>query len=338
MQLIVPNKDFYEVLEEIKQQYGHTYKINGSETHIQLHAQTAIGYVHIKQIRSGLNIQIDNFSPIEKLTIAGECLASDPLQCNFYLAGNSRGIIQNCFQRSEFDLNAGMSLLMFGGVEAMGFWECLPKSNIHVVEIEIAPGLIQTFFQSNPIALPTELQRILEGDYQHSYWQVGTITPAMQMALHQLLACPFQGAIAQMYLESKAIELVALKLEQIREMFQNSSQQKILKSPDIERIYHAREILLRDIENPPSLIHLAQLVGLNDYKLKLGFRQVFGTTVFGYLRTHRMEQARQLLAKQNSTVSEVARLVGYSSLSRFNTAFKQQFGVSPSACLGKRLK
>ena len=95
---------------------------------------------------------------------------------------------------------------------------------------------------------------------------------------------------------------------------------------------------MRDIEHPPSLMMLAKLSGLNDYKLKRGFRQVFGSTVFGYLRTYRMEQARQLLLERKMTVSEVARSVGYSSLSRFSLAFKQQFGVLPGSFLGRGMK
>ncbi|MGD1918600.1 MAG: helix-turn-helix transcriptional regulator [Pleurocapsa sp.] len=86
------------------------------------------------------------------------------------------------------------------------------------------------------------------------------------------------------------------------------------------------------MENPPSLLALAKLVGLNDYKLKLGFRHCYETTVFVYLRSQRLEKARQLLLETNLSVSEIARIVGFSSLSRFGAAFKRQFGISPSAC------
>jgi AraC family transcriptional regulator, transcriptional activator of the genes for pyochelin and ferripyochelin receptors len=90
--------------------------------------------------------------------------------------------------------------------------------------------------------------------------------------------------------------------------------------------------LLQDLENPPSLLELAKLVGLNDYKLKSGFRHVFGTTVFGYLHQQRMQQAYRLLTTSDLTVTEVANQVGYTSLSAFSTAFKKFFGISPSRC------
>ncbi|NJK75120.1 MAG: helix-turn-helix transcriptional regulator [Microcoleus sp. SU_5_6] len=86
---------------------------------------------------------------------------------------------------------------------------------------------------------------------------------------------------------------------------------------------------MSNIESPPSLLELAKKAGINDYKLKIGFREVFGTTVFGYLRNQRMEQARQLLLEQQMNVSEVAQTVGYASLSQFSTAFKHYFGITP---------
>lgn len=81
----------------------------------------------------------------------------------------------------------------------------------------------------------------------------------------------------------------------------------------------------------PGLLEQMNQAGTNDYKLKIGFRQVFGTTVFGYLRNQRMEQARQLLLEKQMNVSEVAQTVGYTSFSRFSTAFKHYFGITPKA-------
>lgn len=89
------------------------------------------------------------------------------------------------------------------------------------------------------------------------------------------------------------------------------------------------------MENPPSLLDLARQVGINDRKLKQGFRQVFGTTVFGYLHDYRMEQARLLLIEQKLAIALVAHTVGYSHLSHFATAFRKKFGVNPSTYLAQ---
>nr|WP_235926987.1 helix-turn-helix transcriptional regulator [Gloeocapsopsis dulcis] len=84
------------------------------------------------------------------------------------------------------------------------------------------------------------------------------------------------------------------------------------------------------MKHPPALLDLAKLVGLNDFKLKQGFRHLFGTTVFGYLQTCRMEQAQQLLSDRSLSIAEIAQRVGYASASQFCHAFKRYAGMKPS--------
>ncbi len=123
-------------------------------------------------------------------------------------------------------------------------------------------------------------------------------------------------------------------MAQIKERENPSSTANSLKPDDIEQIHLAKAILTANFHNPPSLIELARQVSLNDYKLKQGFRQVFGTTVFGYLYQYRMEKARQLLAEQRLNVGEVAQAVGYANQSRFAVAFRKQYGVNPKSLTG----
>jgi AraC-like DNA-binding protein len=160
---------------------------------------------------------------------------------------------------------------------------------------------------------------------------VNQITPAMKAALEQIFYCPFQGKTKQIYLEGKCLELIALKLEQLKEMDKRTGLSCSLKPDDIDRIHLAKTILTTNLNNPPSLMELARLVSLNDYKLKIGFRQIFGTTVFGYLHQYRMDKARRLLIEQRMSVKEVAQAIGYANQSRFAAAFRKQFGVNPKA-------
>ena len=81
----------------------------------------------------------------------------------------------------------------------------------------------------------------------------------------------------------------------------------------------------------PSLIDLARQVGLNDRKLKEGFRHLFGATVFGYLRDYRLQQAKELLHDYDLTIASIATTVGYKSPEAFCNAFRRKFDVSPKA-------
>lgn len=152
-----------------------------------------------------------------------------------------------------------------------------------------------------------------------SFSEIGIIDSAMRSALMQILHCPFQGKTKQIYLESKCLELITLKLEQLKESDKLTNRLCSLKSEDRDRICLAKDILIANFDNPPSLTELARQVGLNDCTLKRGFREVFGTTAFGYLHNHRLEQARILLIECRLNISEIALKVGfasYTSLSR----------------------
>ncbi|MEP0959051.1 AraC family transcriptional regulator [Microcoleus sp. FACHB-1515] len=199
-----------------------------------------------------------------------------------------------------------------------------------ILQVDIHLNSIQQLcrFASQGLdGLPEDLQQLLADDRSLEYGDVAAITPAMRTALEQLLNCPYVGITRQLYLESRCLELIALKLEQLSDRKLESK----LKPDDVDRIHQAKDILSDRLDNPPSLIELARQVGLNDYKLKVGFREVFGTTAFGYLRQHRMERASQLLSEGRLNVKEVARSVGYANQSRFAAAFRQQFGVNPKS-------
>ena len=180
---------------------------------------------------------------------------------------------------------------------------------------------------------PAEIRRCLETCDGNWLNEIDKITPAMRLPLQRIFQCPFQGRTKQLYLEGKCLELIALKLDQLKDIDKRTGLASALKPDDVDRIHYARAILTDNLNNPPSLRELARQVSLNDYKLKVGFRQVFGTTVFGYLHQHRMEVARQLLAEQRMNVKEVSRTVGYANQSQFAKAFRKQFGMNPKVYL-----
>lgn len=149
----------------------------------------------------------------------------------------------------------------------------------------------------------------------------GKITPAMERLLGQILSCPYSGTTRRIYLKQKALHLVTLYLEALL--------QPPLSAPELDCIYQAEAILRTNTANPPPLETLARQVGTNRRKLNEGFHQVYGTTPFGYLRDCRLFQARWLLSNSEQSVEEIAATVGYTSRSRFASAFRQHLGINP---------
>jgi AraC-like DNA-binding protein len=153
------------------------------------------------------------------------------------------------------------------------------------------------------------------------------LTPALATIAHQVLTCPFEGSARHLFMESKALEILALQLGALTSP--NCREAVVVSRSDRERLEEARRILDDAYTDPPSIGELARRVGLNDFKLKRGFKTLFETTVYGYIRRVRMENALIMLQDDSLNVGEVAAATGYSCFSHFSIAFRKQFGIAP---------
>jgi AraC-like DNA-binding protein len=103
---------------------------------------------------------------------------------------------------------------------------------------------------------------------------------------------------------------------------------------NVQKIRKAKKIILDRMTDPPSLEQLSVEIGLSLKKLKDGFKQLYGDTVFAYLLDHKMDEARRMLNSQKYNVNEVGLKLGYSTASHFISAFKKKYGTTPKKYLG----
>lgn len=155
------------------------------------------------------------------------------------------------------------------------------------------------------------------------------MSPQMFQVVNDLLNCPLTGSLRNLMIEAKVIEFIALQLNQL---VKDKSHQPVpkIKSSDRDALYALREFLHLHFAKSHSLRNLAMSFGLNEFKLKKGFKELFGTTVFDYLHDLKMEHARHLLAADEVLVNEVSGMVGYRNPNHFSTAFKRKYGVNPT--------
>jgi AraC-like DNA-binding protein len=200
------------------------------------------------------------------------------------------------------------------------------------VDIHLNPHLFHQLFAEPNGELPGELQCLVQDhDWQRVFSPRTTRT--MRSVVQQIIDCPLTGFAKRMYLQGKAFELMAL---QLGGAFEKPATDPLasLKPDTIARIYHAAEILRSHLEDSPQQPTLAQQVGVSDRTLQRGFKIVFGVTPFAYLTQQRMKCAKELLQESHQTIADIATQVGYASPSQFAAAFRRQFGISPSECLG----
>jgi AraC family transcriptional activator of pyochelin receptor len=325
MTLTISRADY----DELWQNYNPAPQLpNGSSfAEMQTTVPQPLGQGYIQQILwHGIHLTLFNYCFYEDVFVLEKTQDKATLigEIGFNLSGNRCG---KC---------TGESFIEWGSYDDPDDWIGITYADDPILKIDIhleSHDVLNRLISDTLKELPAEIRQCIEDCDGNWFSEIGLITPAMRSPLEQIFHCPFQGKTKQIYLESKCLELIALKLEQLKEIDKRTGTFCPLKPDDIDRIHLAKQILTTNPDNPPSLMELARLVSLNDYKLKVGFRQVFGTTVFGYLHRYRMEKARQLLTEQRMNVKEIAQAVGYANQSRFAAAFRKQFGINPKAYL-----
>jgi len=155
------------------------------------------------------------------------------------------------------------------------------------------------------------------------------ISLAMHSCINDIMNCHFTGGLKLLFLQSKCLELLALQAQAFEEAAKKTERPALKSAYDKERIYYAREYLLANACKPPSLTELAKIAGINEFKLKQGFKETFGNSVFAYLSDYRLMKAKELLADKQVDIKNISEDLGYSSVQHFNKAFTRKFGLSP---------
>ena len=151
----------------------------------------------------------------------------------------------------------------------------------------------------------------------------------LQNCINSVLNCTYSDSLKRMFFFSKSIEMLVLQAESFNKL--NNKKTTYLNTEyDKERILFARDYLIKNIDCPPSLSELSKIAGINEYKLKRGFKETFNQTAFEYLANVRLETAKNDLLYKTKPITEIAFELGYSSLQHFSAAFKKKFGVAPS--------
>ncbi len=160
------------------------------------------------------------------------------------------------------------------------------------------------------------------------------LTSVMRHTLLQVLNCPYRGKVRSLFLESKTLELMSYKLEQIQNSRRKGMSRTATVGPaDEERVQYAADLLVQDMQSPPDLSALCSAVGLSRSKLHSSFRLVHGCTPLEYLRDYRLASAKKMLKEGRCNVNEAAYWVGYESVGYFSKLFSARFLKTPKEFL-----
>ena len=160
------------------------------------------------------------------------------------------------------------------------------------------------------------------------YYAKEEVKPSIRVILSQMMNDQLSQAFKNLYLKAKVYELICIYFHKDENI--STDQCPFLANEDnLIKIREAKKILLEQMDNPPSIKQLSRIVQLNEYKLKAGFKNMYGTTIYSFLMDYKMDYARKLIETSNKQIKEIAYLLGYGNPSHFITAFKKKYGTTP---------
>jgi AraC-like DNA-binding protein len=174
----------------------------------------------------------------------------------------------------------------------------------------------------------SELAFLHSENVNKKFYAERPLTPGLNLVLNQFFSGHMAPSNRKLYYQGKTLELLSLYFDK-GETQQAENCPFLHDESNVEKIRLAKRIVIERMQDPPGLKDLAREIGLNEYQLKAGFKNIYGSPVFQYLTDYKMEYARRLLDSQALKVNEVGYQVGYSNPSHFIAAFKKKFGTTP---------
>jgi len=261
------------------------------------------------------------FKTVEKYPVGHE-----HIQFHFCLKGKM------CFTFNEgnysFPLLESHSMLLYNPQKALPIEVELEPSS-WLISVLVSIKKFHSLFSSDA----DHISFLSTENASKKYYDNQPFNSSIAIVLSQILQVKVHDSIKSLYFKGKVYELLSL-------YFNKSEDPSIEQCPflideeNVRKIRMAKDIILDRMTDPPSLIQLASEIGLSLKKLKEGFKQLYGETVYAYLLDHKMEEGRRMLDSQKFNVNEVGTNLGYSTASHFIAAFKKKYGTTPKKYIG----
>ena len=247
------------------------------------------------------------------------------IQFHFCLKGDSKFQFNN--GSYVFPVASGNSILLYNPNQELPI-KALLASNSLVLSVLISIKKFHSLFSNQA----DQISFLNQDNIGNKFYKEKKLAPMISVVLNQMVQQSVHQSMYKLYLRAKVFELMSLYFNKDKEMDIEQCP-FLVDDKNIKKIRNAKEIIISRMTEPPTLTDLATEVEISLKKLKEGFKQVYGASVYVFLLDYKMQVSKRLLSSGNYNVNEVALKVGYSTATHFINAFKKKFGTTPKKYL-----
>ncbi|OWK27999.1 helix-turn-helix transcriptional regulator [Sphingomonas mucosissima] len=274
--------------------------------------------VETLKLRDGVTLVLSDISSGEECAYH-HVEPEDVFAIGFHLKGGSRFDMEGTrFDTKPLEVHAGAA------PRAATSSFILPAHGFRTMSLRFAPEAAQELLARHGLRDSGLMSMVAQGAQAVSATRLAPLNQPGVAMLEAMFAAPYSGAGRSLFLESCALGLLAAQIDAAVPGTGESE-----TSVPERGLGEALAYLDAHLNDPPTIVQLARIAGMNDFKLKRAFKAAFGTTVFGYVRQRRMERAAGDL-HAGLSVAQAAGQAGYECPRCFSDAFRRHFGMLPS--------
>ena len=223
----------------------------------------------------------------------------------------------------KMSVNKGKYIVLYNPIKNLPLNAVIsPKSNVLSVLISIKK--FHKLFSEDS----NNIQFLKDENANQKYYYENKISNPIFLVLNELKRFDINSSTKNLFLKAKIYELFSHLYNRNRDL--NVEQCPFLTNEEnFKKIKKAKDIIIKNMTDPPSLVELSEEINLSLKKLKEGFKKIYGKPVYQFLIEYKMELAKKLLSENDYNVNEVSLKLGYSNASHFITAFKNKYGLTP---------
>ena len=315
------------VVEQIAKSFKTTAEQSELSEGIELPTKYGDGYIRAHEFTHGLETTIIDCSFKSSL----EFTYTHPLVCPLriiYNLGNSINLGTEGQTPNKIKLEPSQYTILSSSTKLSHSLEFTSKSKITLLLIDIYRKDFEEKIEQYLKLMDDDLVDIFRDlNGINTFFYISSFPQKISNLIDELLDSDHQDFMKSVFVEGKTQEILATTIQNY--MDTKKGKGLFINEAYLKKLEEVQAIIMRDLENIPSIAELAKMAGINQNKLQQGFKHMYKVSVNNYIRNQKMAKAREFLETTDLNITEISERIGINSKSYFSKLFRQYYGMSP---------